>query len=43
MKSGNVFNQRPALTLTYKITAMDAFEDMVFTGDEKGTIYRFFI
>lgn len=43
MKGSGVFNQRPALNLTYKPTAMDAFKDKLFTGDEKGNIYRSFI
>lgn len=40
MKGGGIFNQRPALDLTYKISAMDAYDNMMFTGDEKGNIYK---
>jgi hypothetical protein len=41
MKGGGVFNQRPALNLQYKISAMDAYDDKMFTGDEKGFVYRY--
>ncbi|CAD8051809.1 unnamed protein product [Paramecium primaurelia] len=41
MKTGNIFNPRSVLDLTYKITAMDAFQNFLFTGDEKGNIYRY--
>ena len=40
MKGGGIFNQRPTLDLNYKISAIDAFDNVMFTGDEKGNIYR---
>lgn len=41
MKGGSVFSPRPALDLNYKITAMDAYQGLMYTGDEKGNLYRY--
>ena len=42
MKSGGgIFNQRPALDIDYPLTAIDAYQNLLFTGDEKGYIYRY--
>lgn len=40
MKSGSVFTPRSVLDLPYKISAMDAFQNFLFTGDEKGSLYK---
>ena len=29
------------MNLNYKISAMDAFKNLMFTGDEKGNVFRY--
>ena len=41
-KKVSLFNPRPALDINYKLTTMDLQDKLLFTGDEKGNIYRFF-
>ncbi|CAD8157651.1 unnamed protein product [Paramecium pentaurelia] len=41
MKFGSVFNPRGVLEINYKISSMDAYQNVLYTGDEKGTLYRY--
>ncbi|CAD8065668.1 unnamed protein product [Paramecium sonneborni] len=41
MKFGSVFNPRGVLEINYKISSIDANQNVLYTGDEKGILYRY--
>lgn len=40
MKTVGIFTPRPAIDINYRCTTIDSLDNLLFTGDDKGNLYR---